>query len=187
MKIIIAIVCVVLLAVGSVTMPGCGYFNEIAPYAMDVVNLKAESALMQQQYEKIFTLIQQYQASFTEEEWDQLNDIHFAFSETALRVSAILDNPADIPTPTELKQMYELAYIGYVNARDIISVHKEVFTSYQWAQLINFDKKANVYDKQVRAILDNPDTDDINMTLGLMITLGGAAYKYLLPVLVSVI
>jgi len=51
----------------------------------------------------------------------------------------------------------------------------------------NFDLKAIAYDKQVRAILDNPDNDDINMTLGAIITLGGITYKYLLPVLVSML
>jgi hypothetical protein len=81
--------------------------------------------------------------------------------------------------------MYELAYIGYTNAREIIIRHKADFTSFQWDRMEQFDKRAHEYDVSVRKVLDNPDTDDINMTLGVIVTLSSAAYKYLLPVVVS--
>jgi len=186
MKKMIMMLMFVLLTV--IPMSGCvSWFSPAVNYATNMVDLKAESTLIKKQYERVYLLIEKKQSGFTDEEWVQLNDIHFAFSETADRISEMLSDPTKVVTPKELKGMYELAYIGYANARDIISVHKDEFTAYSWSQMINFDKQAIEYDKQVRAVLDNPDNNDINMTLGIIITLGGAAYKYLLPVLVSLI
>lgn len=187
MKKFIAMIMMVLFM--STSLTGCGtlFSKEGLEYATNVIDLKAESTLIKKQYERIYNIIIERQDSFSEEEIAQLNDIHFAFSETAIRVGEMMDDPINVVTPDELRSMYELAYIGYTNARDIVSVHKEEFTAYQWSQMIQFDAKAREYDVQVRKVLDNPDTADINMTLGVMITLGGAAYKYLLPVLVSLI
>lgn len=184
MKKIIAVICILLMVLAT---SSCSLMDGGADYAKQVVSLKAESTLIKSQYERVYSMINDNRDSFTESEQQQLDDIHFAFSEAALRIEGVYKNPETIMTPAELKSMYELAYIGYTNAKDIIVTHKELFTSYQWSQLENFDKKAIDYDKQVRAVLDNPDTDDINMTIGLIITLGGAAYKYLLPVIVSMI
>jgi hypothetical protein len=83
--------------------------------------------------------------------------------------------------------MYNTAYNGYIVAKNIVSTHKADFTSLQWSQILDFDKQAIDYDKQVRLVLDNPSTADINMTIGLIITLGGVAVKYLLPVVISMI
>jgi hypothetical protein len=183
MKRLIAVICIVLMVFTS----SCAMLGQGVDYATDVMNLKVESVLIKNQYEKMYMLVDGKMDNFTDDEKSQLNDIHFAFSEAAIRIEMMMDDPKNAITPTELKGMYELVYIGYTTAREIITSHSDIFTSYQWSQMINFDKKAKEYDLQVRAILDNPDTNDINMTLGLIITLGGAAYKYLLPVLVSII
>ena len=184
MKKVVAILCVMML----MTFGGCALFSEQgAQYAMGVMNLKTDSHLLLTQYEKIYNLVSAHQERFSEEEWNQLLDVHYAFTETATRVESMMKSPKDIVTPAELRQMYELAYIGYANAREIILNHRDVFSSYQWSQMENFDLRAHIYDKQVRAILEDPSNNDINMTLGVMITLGGAAYKYLLPVLVAAI
>lgn len=170
------------------TFGGCALFSkQTLDYATGVVSLKTESQIIKAQYEKIYNIIDSRRDAFTEEEIQQLEDIHFAFTETSLKVENILNNPKDIVTPAEIKQMYELAYIGYTNAKDIIVKHKEIFTSYQWSQLESFDKKALEYDAQVRQILDNPNNTDINKAIGMIITLGGIAYKYLLPVVISMV
>lgn len=169
------------------TATSCAMLGQSVDYASNVINLKSDSMLIKKQYEKIYILVESKRDSFTEDEIAQLEDIHFAFSETANRIEEIMENPKKVVTPEELRQMYELAYIGYTNARVIVSTHKGEFTAYQWDQMEQFDNKLKEYDVDVRAILDNPDTDDINMTLGLIITLGGAAYKYILPVVVTLI
>lgn len=184
-KMIATILTILMLAsipTGCVVVP-----KGAAEYASNVIELKADSTLVKKQYERIYTLVESKEESFSDEELTSLYDIHFAFTETANRVSEMMDDPTRIITPDELKSMYELAYIGYTNAREIITEHREEFTSYQWSQMVEFDKKAKEYDTQVRLVFDNPDTDDINKTLGVMITLGTTAYKYLLPVLVAVI
>lgn len=187
MKKLLTMLLVVIFATTTM-ISGCSIMSkEGLEYATNVIDLKAESTLIKKQYGRIYDIVLAKAESFTPEELDQLNDIHFAFTETADRVGEMLEDPTKVVTPDELKGMYELAYIGYTNARDIVSVHKDEFTAYQWEQMIQFDNLAQEYDKQVRLVLDNPDTNDINMTLGVMITLGGAAYKYLLPVLVSLI
>jgi hypothetical protein len=188
MKKFIAIVTAVMLAISTITFSGCALFSEQGlDYTTSVIGLKSESAIIKSQYQRIYDIVNTNQEKFTEEEWDQLMDIHFAFTETASRVEEIINDPKKIVTPAELRQTYELAYIGYTNAREIMVAHKEEFTGYQWSQLESFDNKAVEYDKKVRNILDNPDNEDINMTLGVIITLGGFAYKYLLPTLISMI
>lgn len=180
---IVCIVCALF-----IFMSGCALFTKDAvDYGMNVVNLKYESVLIKNQYERIYTLITANESKFTEDEWAQLLDVHFAFTEAASRITEIMDDPKKVVPPAELRQMYELVYIGYTTARVIISGHKEQFTDYQWAQMESFDIKAAQYDKQVRDILDNPDNEDINKTLAVIIALGGAAYKYLLPVVISMI
>ncbi len=172
----------------STSISGCSLFSKQgAEYAAGVVNIKVESTIIKSQYEKIYTLIVSNKSKFSEEEWKQLMDVHFAFSEASIRVEKVIDNPKNIITPSELRQMYELAYIGYVQAREILVIHETEFTKYQWVQLNSFDAQALRYDKQVRAILDNPSTEDVNITLGIIITLSSVTYKYLLPVLVSMI
>lgn len=172
----------------SMPMVGCSLISSNSvEYAMNVIDLKSESELIKKQYGKIYTIVDSRSDKFTDEERLQLDDIHFAFTETADRIEEIIDNPKKVVTPDELKEMYELAYIGYVNAREIILQHKDVFTSYQWDQMSKFDQSVIEYDVEVREVLDNPDTEEINKTLAVMITLGSAAYKYLLPVLVSII
>lgn len=167
---------------------GCSMFNKNAlDYATNAVELKSDSALIKAQYQRIYVLIEANKVKFTSDEWVQLSNVHFAFSESATRLEKIFADPKTIITPAELKQMYELAYIGYTSAKEIIAAHQAEFTKLQWAQIQAFDAQAVDYDKQVRLILDNPSTQDINVTLGLIITLGGVAYKYLLPVLVSMI
>lgn len=170
------------------SLSGCALFTkEGAQYAAGVVNIKNESDLIKSQYVKIYNLVDSNKVKFTEEEWKSLMDVHYAFSETYNRLDSIAVNPKSIVTPQELKRMYELAYIGYTEARAILSNHTNSFTTYQWAQLVSFDKQVVLYDKQVRLILDNPNTEDINITLGIIITLGSVAYKYLLPVVISMI
>jgi len=187
MKKIVIFVCMLVILISS-SISGCSLLTkEGAEYAAGVVNIKVESALIKSQYEKVYTLITANQQKFTLDEWKQLMDVHFAFSEAAARIENVMENPKNVITPKELKQMYELAYIGYTQAREILVNHEDGFTKYQWVQLKNFDAQALQYDKQVRGILDNPSTEDINVTLGIIITLGSVAYKYLLPVLVSMI
>lgn len=184
MKKIVAILCILFF----VSISGCALLSkDMVDYSVGVMSLKVESELLYNQYESMYNLVSSKKENFTEEEWDQLMDVHFAFSETASRIDRMLKNPKEIVTPQELRQIYELAFIGYTNAKEIIINHRDQFSNYQWAQMENFDLKAIAYDKQVRAILDNPDNDDINMTLGAIITLGGITYKYLLPVLVSML
>jgi hypothetical protein len=186
MKKIVAFICVFLMLLSSIT--GCSLFTkEGAQYAAGVVNIKAESVLIKSQYSRVYALVLDNKAKFGDDEWKQLMDVHFAFSESAARIEKLMESPKNVITPSELKQMYELAYIGYADAREILNNHKDGFTKFQWEQLINFDKQAVIYDKQVRSILDNPNTDDINITLGIIITLGSVAYKYLLPLLISAI
>jgi hypothetical protein len=186
MKKIITLVCVLIMILMSTS--GCALFTKQgAEYAAGVVNIKIESELIKSQYQKIYVLINDSHGKFTRDEWNSLLNVHYAFSETYDRLEKITKNPKDVVTPSELKRMYELAYIGYAEARVILSNHKEGFTKFQWAQLTNFDDQVSLYDRQVRSILDNPNTEDINITLGIIITLGSVAYKYLLPVLISVI
>jgi len=187
MKKLVAVSVVLIMLVSTTLLTSCSKIGGSLNYATNVIDLQVESTLIKNQYSKVYDLIVTEEESFTEEEWAQLNDIHFAFTETASRISEMMKKPENVITPKELRQMYELAYIGYTNARDIISSHKDIFTSYQWAQMVDFNDKAIQYDIEVRAILDNPDTEDINKTLGLIITLGGVAYKFILPVLVSLI
>ena len=170
------------------SITGCSLFSKQgADYAANVVNLKVESTLIKAQYQKIFAVVQGNKARFTDTEWQQLNEVNFAFTESASRIEDVLKNPGNVVTPVELKQMYELASVGYTEAKGILNNHKSEFTEFQWLELQNFDKQAIEYDKQVRSILDNPSTDDINKTLGIIIVLGSMAYKYLLPVLISLI
>jgi len=184
MKKIVAMLCVLLMLLVS----SCSLFTKQgAEYAAGVVNIKIESALIKSQYQKVYNLINDNQAKFSSEEWKSLMDVHYAFTESANRLEKIMESPKNIVTPAELKKIYELTYIGYTEARGILSNHKDSFTTFQWSQLIGFDEQVLVYDKQVRSILDNPSTDDINVTLGIIITLSSVAYKYLLPVLMSVI
>lgn len=186
MKKIVTFICVLVLLVSSVV--GCSLFSKQgADYATSAVNLKLESTLIKTQYQKIYTVVQSNKAKFTDTEWQQLNEVNFAFTEASTRIEGVLKNPENVVTPVELKQMYDLAYIGYSEAKGILVNHKSEFTEYQWLELQNFDKQAVEYDKQVRSILDNPSTDDINKTLGIIIVLGSMAYKYLLPVLMSLI
>lgn len=188
MKKLVIAVCLLCLFVSTTMFSGCSYFNKnTLDYATNAVELKADSSLIKAQYQRIYVLIETNKAKFTADEWAQLSNVHFAFSESAARLEKIFADPKTVITPAELKQMYELAYIGYTSAKEIISAHQSEFTKLQWAQIQAFDAQAVDYDKQVRLILDNPNTQDINMTLGLIITLGGVAYKYLLPVLVSMI
>jgi hypothetical protein len=172
----------------SLSISGCSLLTKQgAEYAAGVISLKLESEIIKTQYQKIYVMMVDNQAKFTVDEWKSLLDIHYAFSETFTKLENITKDPKYVITPAELKKMYELAYIGYSEARSILSNHSDGFTKFQWKQLTSFDDQVLLYDKQVRSILDNPNTEDINTTLGIIITLGGVAYKYLLPVLISVI
>ncbi|MCK5021026.1 MAG: hypothetical protein KAS32_28705 [Candidatus Peribacteraceae bacterium] len=179
----IAVVCIMLLLSSSFT--GCAMLGSGVDFAGYVISLKSDSALVEKQYNKMYILIVAKKDSFTEDEWLQLEDINFAFTETAARIKLIMKSPKNAITPDELKDMYNLAYVGYTTARDIVANHRDAFTNFQWTQMEDFDKKLVDYDVSVREVLDNPDTVDINKTLGLIITLGGAAYKYILPVVLS--
>lgn len=186
MKKIVAMICLFVMIIVSST--GCVLFTKQgAEYAAGAVNIKLESELIKTQYIKVFNMVSTNQAKFTQDEWNSLMDVHFSFSETYARLETMFSKPEKLITPQELRKTYELAFIGYSQAREIVGNHKDGFTKFQWAQLINFDEQVAVYDKQVRAVLDNPDTEDINVTLGIIITLSTVAYKYLLPVVMSAI
>lgn len=172
----------------TVSTTGCvltQYAKSGYNYAMGVVELKKESELVKEQYVIIYDMVLEKADAFSTDEMVQLNDVHFAFTETATRVEWIIRHPEDAVTPEELRRMYELAYIGYTTARAIVADHRDAFSDYNWKSMVAFDEQLKLYDVDVRAILDNPDTEDINKTLGLIITLGGVAYKYILPVVVS--
>lgn len=172
----------------TVSTTGCvltQYAKSGYNYAMGVVELKKESELVKEQYVIIYDMVLEKEDAFSPDEMVQLNDVHFAFTETATRVEWIIRHPEDAVTPEELRRMYELAYIGYTTARAIVADHRDAFSDYNWKSMVAFDEQLKLYDVDVRAILDNPDTEDINKTLGLIITLGGVAYKYILPVVVS--
>jgi hypothetical protein len=188
MKKIVIAICLICLITSTTMFAGCSYFNKNSlDYATNAVTLKSDTDLIKSQYKMIESLVDLNKAKFTVDEVTQLTSVNSTFTDLSNKIDAILANPKTVVTPAELKIMYNTAYNGYIVAKNIVSTHKADFTSLQWSQILDFDKQAIDYDKQVRLVLDNPSTADINMTIGLIITLGGVAVKYLLPVVISMI